>query len=142
MVFKYNLIVIVFLKLYFISLLTFLAIDAVWLVFIAPKFYKTHIGYLMREKPNLLAALLFYILFMVGLVIFVIEPALTHNSLITVLLTGGLFGLVTYATYDLTNLATIKGWPIVVTLVDLVWGTVLSAIVSMVVFLAVSNLSL
>jgi uncharacterized membrane protein len=128
-----------FLKLYFIALPTLLVIDSIWLIFVAPNFYKTHIGYIMRESPNLIAALIFYLLFIAGLVIFVIEPSLIKNSLISAVLLGALFGLVTYATYDLTNLATIKDWPLIVTVVDLIWGTVLSSAVSGAVFYLASK---
>ncbi len=128
-----------FLKLYGIALTIFLAIDSVWLTLVAPKFYKAHIGFLMKENPNLIAALIFYLIFVVGLVVFVIEPSLQKNSLTTALLYGALLGLITYATYDLTNLATIKDWPLIVTGVDLVWGTFVSAAVSGIVFIIVRH---
>jgi len=132
---------IVFFKLYIIALPVFLAIDSIWLIFVAPNFYKTHIGYLMKDNPNLVVALIFYLLFIIGLVLFVIEPSLVKNSIAAAILMGALFGLVTYATYDLTNLATIRDWPLIVTVVDLIWGTVLSALVSGVVFFIVSKFS-
>lgn len=81
-------------------------------------------------------------LFIIGLVVFVITPALQKNSWVTALLLGALFGLITYATYDLTNLATIKNWPIIVTIIDLIWGTVLAASVSVVSFLIASKIGL
>lgn len=131
-----------FLKLYLISFPTLLFVDAFWLGIVAPKFYKTHIGFLMSETPNLLAALIFYLLYIVGLIIFVIQPGLEKNSLINVILMGALFGLVCYATYDLTNLATVKNWPVIVTIVDLIWGTVLSATISGIVFAIANKLNL
>lgn len=130
-----------FLKLYFISLLVLLIIDSVWLLFIAPKFYKTHIGFLMTDKPNLVAALIFYLLYIAGLVIFVVQPGLQSHSLLNTLLKGALFGLVCYATYDLTNQATVNNWPAIVTVVDLIWGTLLTASVSGVVFVIASKLN-
>lgn len=120
------------LKLYLITLLVFLGIDSLWLGFVAPKFYQAQIGYIMTKSPNLLAAGLFYLLFIVGMVIFVVEPGVREQTLAQAVLRGALFGLVTYATYDLTNLATLEGWPILVTVVDLIWGTTLSAAVTLV----------
>ncbi len=133
---------ITFLKLYGIALPVLLLIDSVWLIFVAPKFYKAHIGFLMAEQPNLIAALIFYLIFIVGLVLLVIEPSLLKHSLISAVLMGALFGLATYSTYDLTNLATVKNWPLIVTLVDLLWGTSLSATVTCVTYLIATKLGL
>lgn len=119
-----------FVKLYFIALPVFFAIDMVWLGLVAKNFYAKHIGFLMTPNVNWTAAIIFYLLFIVGTVVFVIQPALEQKSLVHALLYGALFGLITYATYDFTNLATIKNWPLIVTVVDLVWGMVLSASVS------------
>lgn len=121
-------------KLYFLTLTVFLAIDAVWLTVVAKNFYAKYLGYLMAKNPNLLAAGIFYLLFVVGMVVLVLSPALEKKSLMQAILTGALFGLVSYATYDLTNLATIKDWPLLVTVVDMIWGTVLSATVAGVSF--------
>ncbi len=121
-------------KLYFISLFVFLGIDSIWLLFIAKKFYADQLGYLMAKTPNLIAALIFYLLFIVGVVFLVLAPALKNNSLSQAILMGALFGLCSYATYDLTNLATIKDWPIIITIIDMIWGTTLSAIVAGVSF--------
>jgi len=107
-----------------------LAIDAVWLGLVAPKFYKAQIGHLMAETPNFIAALVFYLLFIVGLVYFVLLPAVEAESLSKAIVAGVLFGFMTYATYDLTNLATLKDWPITVTIVDLAWGSFLSGSIS------------
>jgi uncharacterized membrane protein len=124
-----------FLKMYVVSLVSFLALDSVWLVLVAPKFYKKHIGYVMAQNPNLLAAGLFYLLFMIGLVVFVIQPAVNDGSWQTALYRGALFGLVSYATFDLTNQAVIKNWPWLVTGVDLIWGTFITGVVSVVAYL-------
>jgi len=89
----------------------------------------------MTKNPNLVAALIFYLIYILALVILVISPSLEKNSLQTAILHGALFGLCCYATYDLTNLATIANWPLIVTIVDLIWGTVLSATVAAISFL-------
>jgi uncharacterized membrane protein len=119
-----------FLKLYSITLPVFFLTDMVWLGVVAKNFYAKHIGFLMKTNVTWWAAILFYLLFIAGLVIFVITPSLEKNSWVHALLLGAFFGLVTYATYDLTNLATIRDWPILVTVVDLAWGMTLSAFVS------------
>lgn len=115
---------------YGIVLVVFFAIDMVWLGVVAKDFYAKHLGYLMAPKVNWLAALVFYGLFVLGLLVFVIQPALIEQNLVKLVLTAALFGLVTYSTYDLTNLATVKDWPIFITVVDLVWGMSLSTLVS------------
>jgi len=125
-------------KLFLIAVPVFFAIDIVWLVFVAKKFYQEQIGFLMKPDINWFAAVIFYLLFIAGLVTFVIAPAVEKQSLIYALLFGALFGLVTYATYDLTNLATIKDWPVLVTVVDLIWGTLLAASISVITYL-ISN---
>jgi uncharacterized membrane protein len=89
----------------------------------------------MKPDVNWTAAVIFYLLFIAGLVTFVISPAVQKQSWVHAILFGGLFGLITYATYDLTNLATLKDWPLIVTLVDLAWGMVLSASVSVLTYL-------
>ncbi len=111
---------------YFISLGVFLIIDMVWLTLIAKSLYSKYLGYLMAPKVNLLAAFLFYVLFIIGLLVFVIHPALRKESWQYALWMGMFFGLITYATYDLTNLATVKDWPVTITLIDLVWGSTVS----------------
>ena len=119
-----------YLKLYIATLAAFFAIDMAWLGLMARTFYHQYLGYLMASNTNWLAALIFYLLFIVGLLVFVIVPGLEANSLKTTLVRAALFGLITYATYDLTNLATVKDWPLVITVVDMTWGTVLSVAVS------------
>lgn len=123
-----------FIKLYLIALPVFLGIDMVWLTLIAKNFYAKQIGFLMAKNPNLLAAIVFYLIFIAGLTFFVISPALDKKMWINALVAGAFFGLVTYATYDLTNLATVKNWPIVITIVDLLWGMAVSAAVSVITF--------
>ena len=125
-----------YLKLYFATLIAFFAIDMVWLGLVARSFYRKYLGFLLAPNPNWLAAIIFYLLFIVGILVFVVVPGLKGNSLKTTLLYAALFGLITYATYDLTNLATVKNWPLLVTVVDLIWGTILSVAVSFVSFMA------
>lgn len=122
-------------KLYLTALVIFLGIDMVWLTVIAKDLYGKYLGYLMTKTPNLVAAGIFYLLFVIGLVVFVLEPAMKNNSLTEVLWRGALFGLITYATYDLTNLATIRDWPLLITVIDLIWGTVLSTSVATITYL-------
>lgn len=125
-----------YLKLYLCTLVAFFAVDIVWLVLVARGFYQKHLGFLLRTDPNWSAAVIFYLLFVLGLLIFVIVPSLETGSTKRVLILGALFGLITYATYDLTNLATVKDWPWVVTVVDLLWGGILATSVSYLGFLA------
>ena len=128
--------------LYLITLAVFFLVDMFWLGVVAKTFYRRHLGVLMAPKVIWPAAILFYLLFVGGLVTFVIWPALVANMapISRPLIFGAFFGLIAYATYDLTNLATMKDWPLVVTVVDLVWGTALGGIVSCLSFLAGRNL--
>jgi len=124
------------LKLYLVSLTAFFAIDMVWLGLVARTFYQQHLSYLMTPNPNWFVAIIFYLLFVAGILVFVVLPGLRVNSLKTTLLRAALFGLIAYATYDLTNLATLKDWPILLSVVDMIWGTVLSVLVSSISFVA------
>ncbi len=117
----------VFFQSYIIAIVIFFIIDMLWLGLIAKNLYQKYIGNLLKTDVNWIAALSFYFLFVGGLVFFVIMPALEKNSASYALLVGGLFGLITYATYDLTNLATMKSWPLEITIIDLAWGTFLGA---------------
>ena len=127
-----------FLKLYGLTLLGFFAIDMAWLGVVARSFYQQRLGDLdlLRDKPNWYAAIVFYLLFVAGLLVFAVLPGLQSESVRKTLLLGAFFGLVTYATYDLTNMATIKDWPLVVTVVDMIWGLVLATAVSGIGFMA------
>lgn len=118
-----------FLKLYLIALPIFFMVDMIWLGLLAKNFYKNQIGFLMKPDVNWTAAIIFYLLFLVGVVLFVIEPALEKKDLMFALGRGALFGLITYATYDLTNLATLKDWPLKVVVIDMIWGALLSGTV-------------
>lgn len=123
-----------FVKLYLVTLGAFFVIDMIWLGLVARNFYREHLGFLMKTNINWPAAIIFYLIFVAGLVYFVINPSLSQSSWTTALLSGAFFGLITYATYDLTNLATLKDWPLKVTLVDLAWGAVLSGSLSTIGF--------
>jgi len=125
-----------YVKLYFTTLAAFFAIDMIWLGLVARSFYRKQLDFLLTPNTNWVAALVFYFLFIAGILVFVVLPGLEDNSLKLTILRAALFGLVTYATYDLTNLATVKDWPLLVTIVDLIWGTVLSISVSWIGFLA------
>lgn len=116
--------------LYLITLAIFFAIDMVWLGVVAKGFYRKHLGFLMAPKVVWPAAILFYLLFIAGLVVFAIRPGLAAGGPGKALLLGAFLGLISYATYDLTNMATVKDWPLVVTIVDLIWGTVLGGLVA------------
>jgi len=131
-----------FLKLYAIALPVFFAIDMVWLGLVAKDFYRAQIGTLMKSDVNWAAAIIFYLIFIAGLVVFVISPAVEKGSWTHAFLFGALFGLVCYATYDLTNLAIAKDWPLLVTIVDLVWGAVLAASVSVVTYFIATKIGL
>jgi uncharacterized membrane protein len=124
-----------YLKLYFATLVGFFAIDMVWLGLVARTFYRKYLGFLMAPNPNWIAAILFYLLFIVGILVFVVVPGLADNSVKTTLLRAALFGFISYATYDLTNFATVKDWPLTITIVDLLWGTTVSVVVSYISFL-------
>ena len=112
-------------------------LDAVWLTFAGRLLYRPAIGSLMMESGFRLApAIVFYVLYVLGVVIFAVSPALKSGQWTTAVLMGGLFGFFCYATYDLTNMATLKVWPLKVTLIDLAWGVFLTATAATVGFLA------
>ena len=123
-----------FLQLFIAAGLTFAAIDAIWLGVIAKKMYRDHLGPILRNDPVMWAAVLFYIVFIIGLVFFVVQPAIEKSSWVYAAAAGALFGFVTYATYDLTNLATLKDWPVKLTVIDLLWGATLAAIAATVAY--------
>jgi uncharacterized membrane protein len=129
-----------FIKLFIIALPVFFVIDMIWLVLIAKKFYQEQIGFLMKPDINWFAAIIFYLLFIAGLVIFVISPAVEKHSWVHAIMFGALFGLISYATYDLTNLATLKDWPLLVTVVDLIWGTVSASSISLITYLIANKI--
>ena len=119
-----------FVKNYLIAIVIFTVIDLVWLVFISRKLYQEKLGHLMAPKVNFAAAAVFYLLFIAGMVFFVINPAVEKQSVLYALGAGAFFGLITYATYDLTNLATLKDWPVSITIIDLIWGSFVTSATS------------
>ncbi|MCA9356810.1 DUF2177 family protein [Candidatus Nomurabacteria bacterium] len=118
-----------FFYLYLMTIPAFLLIDMLWLGTVATKFYQSQIGFLLGPV-NWVAAIVFYLIYIVGIIIFAVHPALEAGSLGKAVMLGALFGFFAYATYDFTNLATIKDWPVLVTVVDLIWGTVLTSSVA------------
>lgn len=123
-----------FIQLYLVVLASFFVIDMIWLGVVAKKFYKTQLGSMMAKRINWAAAIVFYLIYITGLIFFVIYPAIGVGSWFYALWTGAFFGLICYATYDLSNLATLEGWPKAVTAVDLIWGSSLSAILAVIGF--------
>jgi uncharacterized membrane protein len=111
---------------YVVTATVFLAVDMVWLTKVAKQFYYDRLGDLLLTTPRMGAALAFYALYVVGIVIFAVAPALREGSAVTAVVYGALFGLFAYATYDMTNYATIRNWSLTVSLVDTVWGTFLT----------------
>lgn len=111
---------------YAAALVVFLVIDALWLGVIADDFYRERLASFMTGPVKVPAAVAFYLLYVVGIVVFAIAPALGTGAWKTALLRGALFGLIAYATFELTNLAILPGWPLAVVLVDMVWGAVLT----------------
>ncbi|MFW6149788.1 MAG: DUF2177 family protein [Atribacterota bacterium] len=124
-----------FIKLYLIALPVFFIIDMLWLGLVAKKFYQNQIGFLMKTNINWVAAILFYLLFVLGLVFFVLSPGIAKRNLSYMIIAAILYGLITYSTYDLTNLATLKDWPLLITVIDIIWGMVLSVSVSLISYL-------
>ena len=118
-----------YLTLYVLTIPVFFAIDLVWIGILAKGFYQTHIGWLLGEV-QWGPAILFYLLYIGGILLFAVAPALRSGSWTTAFFLGAGLGLLAYATYDLTSLALIKDWPLIVTVVDMVWGTVLTALVA------------
>jgi uncharacterized membrane protein len=115
---------------YLLTALVFFAIDMVWLGVVAKNLYQKHLGHLLRSDVNWVAAISFYLLFIVGILIFAVFPAVEKESLQRALVLGALFGFIAYATYDLTNLATLKSWPSTIVWIDMAWGAILTASVS------------
>jgi len=115
---------------YLLTFVVFLMVDMLWLGVIAKNTYQKYLGGFLADNVNWTAAVIFYLIFVVGISIFAIYPAINKDSVFNAILMGALFGFFTYATYDLTNLATLKGWPLKIVFIDILWGSTLSAIVS------------
>ncbi len=121
-----------YVKIYAAMAISFLALDGLWLGLVAKNFYKKYIGHIMAANPNFTAAGIFYTIYLFGLLMLVVLPAARANSLTQAIWSGALFGLVCYATYDLTSQAVIKNWPTTVTIVDLLWGTFVSTVIAVI----------
>lgn len=128
-----------FFKLFLVAVPVFFVVDLLWLGVLAKGIYQKYLGQFLRESPIWSVAILFYLLFVVGLVVFVIEPAVSKGSWSHALIYGAFFGFITYMTYELTNYALIKGWPWQIVIIDIAWGVVLSAIVAVVSYFIGKN---
>jgi uncharacterized membrane protein len=126
-------------KTYAACLVAFLALDFAWLGWIARGFYRQQLGHLLTPDVRWGAAIIFYLLFIAGVVVFAVLPSVERGSLLRAVVQGGFFGLVAYAAYDLTNLATLKGFPTLVVVVDMAWGFTLTAAVTAVGYLVASR---
>lgn len=115
---------------YGITAIIFFAIDIIWLGFLGRPIYKKYIGHLMSPDVNWISAIIFYLLFILGILIFAVYPAISQGSLKYAAIFGALFGFFTYMTYELTNHAVIKDWPFGIVPIDIVWGTILSCAVA------------
>lgn len=128
-----------YIKNFMITFAVFMTIDLIWLGVVAKKLYNKYLGYIMAKNINWLAAIIFYVIFVIGLLLFVIYPAMAKDSIQYLILYGMAYGFITYATYDLTNLATLKDWPIEITIIDLIWGTSLSTLTSYFSYLIINK---
>ncbi len=124
-----------YLWVYLTSVVVFFIIDMTWLGFVAKDFYRKHIGHLLGESVVWPVAISFYLIFLLGLLIFAIAPALESRNILHALIFCALFGFFTYATYDLTNWSTLKDWPLILSVVDILWGTILSASIATITYL-------
>ena len=126
-----------YLKLYLLTVPVFFVIDIIWLGVVAKGFYQKNLKYILSPNVNWTAAIIFYLIYIAGILIFAVLPAVAKDSLRHAAVWGALFGFFTYATYDLTNLALLKDWPIVIVIVDILWGVVLcSAVATLSFFVA------
>jgi uncharacterized membrane protein len=126
---------------YFSTLVVFLAIDMVWLVWLARATYVAEMGDLMRKQPNIVAAVAFYLVYTAGLMFFAINPGLKAGSIMQSVMLGAALGFVAYGTYDLTNLSVMNGFTVRIAMIDLAWGTVLSAATAGIVTAVVQTIS-
>ena len=120
---------------YVSSLLIFLAIDAIWLTTMSQRLYRRYLGDILVETFSPVPAALFYLIYVAGIIIFATAPAFSTGRWTTAAIYGALYGFFAYATYDLTNQATIRGWPVAITIADICWGSLLSATTAVLGFL-------
>jgi uncharacterized membrane protein len=124
---------------YLVTLIAFLAIDAVWLTLMTERVYRPRLSRLLAEQFSLAPAVLFYLVYVGGILIFALSPAFRTGHWTTAALYGAAFGFCAYATYDLTNQATLRDWPLLITIVDLAWGTVLTATAATIGYLVTAD---
>ena len=124
---------------YLVALVTLAILDGLWLGVISREFYKARLGHMLLDKPIWSVAILFYLVHAAGIAVFAVPAAVTAGTLTSALVYGGLFGFCVYAAYDLTNLATLRGWPMAVSAVDLAWGTLATAAATLVAYLVVKS---
>ena len=124
-----------YLKLYALTVPVFFIIDLMWLGMIAKGFYQKNLSYILSPQVNWPAAIVFYLLYIAGIIIFAVAPAVTKNSWQHAMLYGAMFGFFTYMTYELTNLALLKDWPLNIVVVDIIWGVVLCTAVATLSFI-------
>ena len=125
---------------YIATLTSFVAIDLVWLMWIARPTYVAEMGSLLRKEPQLVAAVVFYLVYAAGLMFFAVAPGLKSGSIMYALLLGGALGLVAYGTYDLTNLSVVEGFNVRIAVIDLAWGTLLSGVTAALVVAITSRI--
>ena len=123
-----------YLKLYLLTVPVFFVIDLIWLGVVAKGFYQKNLKYILSPNVNWTAAILFYLMYIAGILIFAVLPGIAKDSLRYAAGWGALFGFFTYATYDLTNLALLKDWPLNIVIVDILWGVILCTVVASVSF--------
>jgi uncharacterized membrane protein len=125
---------------YAVSVPVFFVVDMIWLGLIARGFYRKALEPLLTPNINWTAAIIFYFLFLVGILIFALLPGIERRSLVYTIAMAALFGFISYATYDLTNLATIRDWPLMLSIVDMIWGSFLSASTAAITYLIMSRI--
>lgn len=123
-----------YIKLYALTVPVFFIIDLIWLGVVAKGFYQKNLKYILSPNVNWTAAIIFYLMYIAGILIFAVVPGVAKDSVRHAALWGALFGFFTYATYDLTNLALLKDWPLNIVVVDILWGMVLCTVVSTISF--------
>lgn len=125
---------------YISTAVVFFGLDFIWLSRVATSFYKSRIGDLMLAQPNFMAAGLFYLFYIAGIVYFAVAPALNGGNWVSALVSGAILGFIAYGTYDMTNLSTLKNWSLSVSVVDMAWGTVLTGLAAAAGYLVTSRL--
>ena len=125
---------------YAVSVPVFFIVDMIWLGIIAKGFYRKALEPLLTPNINWAAAIIFYFLFLVGVLVFALLPGMEKRSLGYTVVMAALFGFIAYATYDLTNLATLRDWPLMLSIVDMLWGAFLSTSTATMTYLIMSRI--